>query len=148
MKFHLMLISSSFTLYSVQKADASTEFYFQSLRHFMSLVDVRSNSSITVTDRETSLTLVSPMVEWVIMKFSYIEVQTYVLEVAVRSRGTFLGSSTSAGESTVHHTFDEIIDIFNDEDLDYFSLPVTLTIKNFKIDIRNLFFINLPIIRT
>ena len=120
--------------FCTEVADASTEFYYNRYWTFMSLYRVmeqlkhyRDNGQRDLIDLGFTYGGMGH-----IMKFSYIpSTQTYVFLMDGGSSGWdreahFRGSSNFApGDNTVHHTFDELIDIFNDEDLDYFSLPVT-----------------------
>ena len=120
--------------FCTEVADASTEFYFNRYWTFMSLYRIMEQLKYYRDNGQRDLIDIGFTYGGMghVMKFSYIpSTQTYVFLIDgggngwEREANARDSSNFAPGDTTVHHTFDEIIDIFNDEDLDYFSLPVT-----------------------
>lgn len=123
-----------YDIFCTEIADSTSEFYYNRHWTFMSLYRVMEQLKHYKNKGQDDLIDLGFTYGGMghIMKFSYIpSTQTYVFLPDGGSSGIEreLHSKSSVkfkpDSKTVHHTFDELIDIFNDEDLDYFSLPST-----------------------
>ena len=115
-------------------ADATSEFYFNSSWTLMSLYRVmeqikyyRDNGQADLIDIGFTYGGMGHVVKlcYIPSTHSYIFLFDGGSSGWDREANARSSSNFTPDERTTHHTFDEVIDIFNDEDLDYFSLPVS-----------------------